>query len=450
METRTATPQGASAYPPGTTEARYLIAGYSSDLLSYLDSFLPGDSVVIVEDPDVIEARQVPEQIDKLRCVREVIAAGTLHEAEIERLPAQLRRPSGLRAVIPSGEYGVVAAAVLSEAWGFPGAGTRAARIFRDKALLRETAGLAGIPQPEWALVRDAGDVARFRADGPDGGCVLKPTNRAATEGVQILGPDADVAAAWARTVAADVRRTLLKLDHLPESRYLVERRLDGPEVSTELLVENGRIRFFNVTRKYVLPGTHPVEMGHLVPADIQDDVHARLRSGMRTLLETTGFATGVLHGEWIIVDGVPHLIECAGRLPGDHIIDLVELAYDWSLLRNMFTVLEGRSPLRPPERPARSAAIEFLSARPGRVHAVHGVSQARRVAGVRDAEVQVESGDTVEPITSSWQRSGHVLATGTDAPAVRHTLRQAVSMISIETVAEPVTERTGSRSAAS
>ncbi|HEX8081791.1 MAG TPA: ATP-grasp domain-containing protein [Jatrophihabitans sp.] len=432
----------ATDYQPGAASEsiQYVLVGYSGDLLTYLDLFLPADSVLVVEEPEVIRNRGAQERVADFRCVVGILAAPAQDEDSAEKLPSEVSMPPHVRAVVPAHDYAVVAAASLAQAWGRPGAGIDAARVFRDKSLLRETAGKAGIAQPEWLLACSAAEVADFRAKA-GGRCVIKPTNRQSSEGVQLLGPDDDVAAAWDYALAGGGRGTVMRAEHFTHARCLVERMLDGPEMSAELLLQDGQVRFFNATLKRVLPGRHPVEMGHVVPGPDAGGVSDRLKESMCALAEAAGFSSGLMHGEWIIEDGVPQLVECAGRLPGDHIHKLIELAYDWDLLRNWFAVLQGDPPVAL-SAPVRGSAIRFLSAPPGRVHAIHGVDQARTLRGVHSVAVQVAAGDTVEAVRSSWERLGYVIATGADGAAAERVSADAQQLVTIETLLPPEASR--------
>ncbi|MER6528240.1 hypothetical protein [Streptomyces sp. NPDC001508] len=127
----------------------------------------------------MIAVRDIRERIGAVRCLADVVCAPIQDETNTARLVSVIPRPSRIRAVVPASNYGVVAAAALAAAWGLPGAGPDAAPVFRDKALLRRTAGAAGIAQPERRVVTGPEEAASFRAGG-DGSCVLKPTNRQA------------------------------------------------------------------------------------------------------------------------------------------------------------------------------------------------------------------------------------------------------------------------------
>ncbi|MBR7679232.1 biotin carboxylase, partial [Streptomyces daliensis] len=62
-------------------------------------------------------------------------------------------------------------------------------------------------------------------------------------------------------------------------------------------------------------------------------------------LMDATGFTAGVVHAEWILYGGRPHLVECAGRLPGDRIHHLINLSHSCDLTAEYLRVLEGRGP---------------------------------------------------------------------------------------------------------
>ena len=425
------------AAPPSPETAwagvTHVVVGYSAGLLDDLDRMLPPRSVLVVEEGHAIDARRARARLADIACVAGILAAPTQDEAHPERVVAVVPRLPDVRAVVPAVEYGVVAAAALADAWSLPGAGVEAAKMLRDKALLRVAAGAAGISQPDWAHARGPADVRRLR-DRNGGGCVLKPANRQASLGVQLLGPDDDVHEAWLHTVAADEPK--LRTHYDGAARYLVEQRLHGPEVSVEVLVHNGEIGFLNVTAKSVQATRHPVETGHVVPAGsaLIDPMGAdTMRAAMASLIAATGFGSGVLHAEWILVDGRPHLVECAGRLPGDSIDRLIDLAYGGSILEALLAVLAGDA-AAPARAATGAAAIRFLPAGIGRITSIDGVVNARHSSGVRDVRITVAVGDTVGLVTNSWQRAGYVIAVGADAEAAARNADRALELVRIST----------------
>ncbi|MGW0558688.1 ATP-grasp domain-containing protein [Streptomyces sp. NPDC002926] len=402
-------------------------------MISELDQLLPEASVLVLEESHIIEARRVHLTASRHPCVAEVRAAPTQDERHAGLLARTVARPLNVCAVLPGVEYGVVAAAALADAWGLPGSGVPAARALRDKLELRRLAAAHSIAQPTFAEATGPKDVEAMR-ERHGGECVLKPANRQASLGVVLLGPDDDSEDAWRHSVTAGEPR--LYIDYPDTARYLVEERLHGPEVSVEALVHRGTIGFFNITAKDVLPGRHPVEVGHTVPAPA-DGQESALRAATEALVDAIGFSTGTLHAEWVLTRGRPHLIECAGRLPGDRIRTLIDLAYGGSgILTGLLGLLAGEGPV--PPRPAlRGAAIRFLpmptvDGTDAVVHSVTGVDEVRRTSDIETVEISAAEGTPVSETTNSWQRAGYVVATGPGPAEAAATARAAASLVTI------------------
>ncbi|MBI1758462.1 MAG: ATP-grasp domain-containing protein [Actinobacteria bacterium] len=415
----------------------HVMVGYSAQLMAEVDRLLPAASVLIVEEPHVIKARDVHRAAAAHPCVAGVLAAATQDEARAYALAGSVPRLPGVRAVVPTLEYGVVAAAALANAWGLPGGGVEAARVLRNKLELRRAAARRGIAQPEFAEATGPADVDALRARF-DGRCVLKPTNRQASLGVVLLGPGDDTEAAWRHTVAADEPR--LRVHYADAAQYLVEERLHGPEVSVEALFHDGVIGFLNVTAKQVLPGRYPVELGHTVPAPADEPggaARGALSVAMAELADAIGFSTGVLHAEWVLTGDRPHLIECAGRLPGDHIPALIDLAYGGDgLMADLFALLAGGGP-RPARVARRGAAIRFLptpepDVPEAVVRSVTGTGEAERLDGVQEVVVTLVEGAPVNGVTNSWQRGGHVVAVGPTPSEAARTAERAAALVAI------------------
>lgn len=105
--------------------------------------------------------------------------------------------------------------------------------------------------------------------------------------------------------------------------------------------------------------------------------------------------------------------MECAGRIPGDGVATLIDLAYGGSLVARLLAVLGGTELEQ--REPRRAAAIRFLATPAGTVRAVDGVEAARRLPGVTEVSVSARPGQERRPVTSSTARAGHVLAVAGD-----------------------------------
>jgi biotin carboxylase len=378
----------------------------------------PANSVIFVEEPDVIRKREVRDKVAGSTLVRDLIPWEFHLPGKADEF-FHAHRDLNPSAVIALSEYGTTFAARLAERYGLPGATFGAAQILRDKALLRQVSRAAGIANPESTRVESAADVLAFMRAGT-GPIVLKPANRQASVGTQVIHDPADVEQAWLNCMTQD--EGVFVPDRPMELRMLAERFVDGTEYSVEMLVRDGTELFTNVTDKQLYPGPRPVELAHVVPADIDDDLWALLREQTLRVIDAAGFADGIVHCEWIVADGVPHLVECAGRLAGDGIIELIENSYPVELKRAYVAVMKGESLPEPlPTRAKAAAAARFLAIEPGVVADVRGVEAAEQAEGVVMCDVGIAPGDRFGGLRSSWDRVGDlVVKAGSPAEALR------------------------------
>ncbi|MEU6273003.1 ATP-grasp domain-containing protein [Streptomyces populi] len=412
------------------SDAQVVFVGYNAAYLRAIDGSVPSGSVVVIEEPDIIRKRELRDAAARFDCLDRIVPASYQQSAEALDLAAELTATRPVAAVVPGLEYAVPATAALAEKLGLPGATEAAAQALRDKVRLREVSGAGGVRNPRWREVHGPEDILEFAGGGP---VVVKPANRQASVGVQLLDSvDAATAAeAWERTSSA------AEYEQVPDRdlawRFLAEERLRGPEFSVEALVREGEVVFENVTAKTVVPGPYPVEQGHLLPAPLDRDTQNAFGTALRKLVAATGFGTGILHAEWILTEEGPTLVECAGRCPGDYLIDLIDLAYGTRIRLTLIDLLAGR-PVTLPRSARQTSAIRFLAAEPGTVTGVTGLDAAQRLPGVHVAEVDVEAGQEVRPWASSWDRAGHVIATGPDADTTHRRVLDADAAIRITT----------------
>lgn len=410
-------------------ERPVLIVGFVTPVLMALTGTEPDGSVVLLEEPDVIRKRELRTKLAGSTLVRELVEWPYTLAGSADEFHATHRDLNPV-AVVPLIEYATPFAARLAERYGLPGASLGAALIMRDKALLRRVSAAAGLTNPESATVTCAADVLAFMRAHP-GPVVLKPANRQAAVGTQVINDRAEVEGAWANCIEQD--EGIFVPDAPMELRMLVERYVPGPEYSVEMLVRGGEPLFVNVTGKLLYPGTRPVELAHIVPAEIPGDLARTLGSLTRRVVAAVGFVDGIVHCEWIVADGVPYLVECAGRIAGDGILEIIDRAYPIKLLHSYLAVMRGEPLPALPRRATGGAAVRFVPMEPGVIDAVLGVEQARQVEGVFLVDIQVGPGHWFAGLRSSWDRPGLVMAAADSPAEALRRAEKAAGLIRIE-----------------
>ncbi|MPM79208.1 hypothetical protein SDC9_126241 [bioreactor metagenome] len=182
--------------------------------------------------------------------------------------------------------------------------------------------------------------------------------------------------------------------------------------MSVEALVRSGLVVWTNVTLKEKFEWK-PVESGHSVGWP-----HGQWVTRMQALTDAIAFGSGLLHAEWICPSepAEPRLVECAGRAPGDKIVELINLAYRCSLREQQARCLCGQETDLAVASVA-GAAIRFFGTATAGIAGFTDLAQDRAAElGVVELEFDVAPGTRVPVTDSSWTRHGHVLCVG-DSP---------------------------------
>ncbi|WP_194913924.1 ATP-grasp domain-containing protein [Catenulispora rubra] len=406
-----------------------IFCGFSAISLFGFGDVLPAKSVIVVEEKEYARERGAQASVTWSPLVREIAEwdlaqVGTADEFFLNH------RDLDPVAVVPVTEAGVLFAARLAERYGLPGASLGAAEALRDKYRLRGITRAAGIPNPESAVVADAAQARAFMAAGT-GPIVIKPGSGQGSVGTLVVRDPAEIDEAWQGLCDED--DVALRAGR----RMLAERFVAGDELSVEMLVQGGKSVFANVTGKLLYPGPRPVELGHVIPADIAPELNELLVRQTGRVVEAVGFADGIVHCEWIVADGVPHLVECAGRGAGDGIVDMIRQAYPVDILHAYVDILAGRAiSVELPTQAKRAASIHYSVAQPGVVTEIRGLEAARESEGVFYADTVVEVGGRLNELRSSGDRPAFAAVTA-DTPAEALRLARAAAAL-IEVVTGP------------
>jgi phosphoribosylamine-glycine ligase len=143
---------------------------------------------------------------------------------------------------------------------------------------------------------------------------------------------------------------------------------------------------------------------------------------------------TGFVHCEWIVEHDVPHLVECAGRMAGDGIIELVMMAWDYDVVGEFYALMQGKPlTVEVPSKAPRYAAVWLGRAPAGEVvESVDGVDEAQALPGVHTCLASVHPGEQIHELRSSWDRSSLVTAEGATPAQALENAQRAVERITV------------------
>lgn len=243
--------------------------------------------------------------------------------ADIVKAVTHLARSEKLDRIVALDEFDMETAATLREHLRIPGMGLTTMRYFRDKLAMRIRALDRHVRVPDFVPVVNHGDI-RYYLDHVPGPWVLKPRQEASAIGIKKIKAAAEL---W----------PLLEQLGDKQSSYLIEKFLPGDVFHVDSIVSENEIVFANVSQY----GKPPMNVAHggvfttyTVPRGSEPD--SALRAINRDLIAALGLLRGVSHAEFIRAhdDGQFYFLECAARVGGAYINEMVEAATGINLWR--------------------------------------------------------------------------------------------------------------------
>lgn len=275
--------------------------------------------------------------------------------ADIVQAVSHLARTQKLDRIVALDEYDMETAATLREHLRIPGMGLTTTRYFRDKLAMRMRALDRHVRVPDFVPIVNHGDI-RYYLEHVPGPWVLKPRQEASAIGIRKIH-------------SADELWPVLEQLGDKQSSFLLETFLPGDVYHVDSIVSENEVVFANVS-KYGKPPMNVAQGGGIfttftVPRGSADDT--ALRAINRDLLAALGLLRGVAHAEFIRAhaDGHFYFLECAARVGGAYINEMVEAATGidlWSEWARIEVAGEDGSYHLPPVREEYAGVILSLA----------------------------------------------------------------------------------------
>jgi biotin carboxylase len=307
------------------------------------------------------KGQEFMRECKRQRCRVFLLTAESLRNADWPReslddvfyMPADLPLPEIIKAVtyvarerkidriVALDEFDMETAATLREHMRIPGMGLTTTRYFRDKLAMRMQALEHNIRVPDFIPVLNHEDIRYYLSYVP-GPWVLKPRSEASAIGIKLIeSPDT----LWP------------VLDSLgdQQSTFLLEKFIPGDVYHVDSVVSEEEVVFSTVSR-YGQPPMAVAQKGgifttYLLSSDSEEAT--ALGELNRELIKALGLVRGVSHAEFIRARSDRHFyfLECAARVGGAHISEMVEMATGINLWREWarLEVSGGKEPYRLP-----------------------------------------------------------------------------------------------------
>ena len=275
---------------------------------------------------------------------------------EIVKAVTYLAREKKIDRIVALDEFDMETAATLREHMRIPGMGLTTMRYFRDKLAMRMKAMESGIRVPDFIPVLNHADIRDY-LDHVPGPWVLKPRSEASAIGIK-------------KIESAEALWPVLESLGNKQSSFLLEKFVPGDVYHVDSVVPEKEVVFSSVSR-YGAPPMAVAQQGgifttYLLPGESQEVVS--LRRCNRDLINVLGLVRGVSHAEFIGArsDGRFYFLECAARVGGAYICEMVETATGINLWREWarIEIAGGKQPYHLPATRSDYAGIIMSLAR--------------------------------------------------------------------------------------
>ncbi|SHF15799.1 ATP-grasp domain-containing protein [Streptoalloteichus hindustanus] len=285
----------------------------------------------------------------------------------------------------------------------------------QSKSAMKRRLAERGVSTPDFRIAADPAEAERhWIALGRD--CVVKTVDHSTSANVFRVNSREQLADAWDSIIT----NRLAIPGPFPLSReILLEEVVLGRRLSAEGYVRDDRVEFLNFCEK--ITSNDFVLLGHLVPAALSPEEEAKVRAVVTDCVAALGIRDSVFHAEVHLREGVPHVVECAARPPGQHVVDLIWRSRGYDLMDVAIDLAVGKPVHVRSRPPRRHYAMSVLFAdEPGLVTGIEGLSELRARGGVRQVYLEVRPGDRVDASRTSRRRYGFVVVEDDTAEGVR------------------------------
>ncbi len=329
-----------------------------------------------------------------------------------------------------SADRAVPVVAAVAEARGLPGIGVETAHLMTHKVAMRRRLGEHGVPQPRFAAVRTLAETRRA-ADEVGFPAVLKPADSGGQRGVFRVESLDDVDRHLHEALAAS-----------PTEEAILEEFVEGTELNGIVLARGGEAIPLTLSDRMRPPGIgFGVGWIHVYPPTILPEQLSLAEQVAVRTVHALGLQTGIAFPQLIAADdGRVVVVECAARIPGGQMADLVRWAVGVDLVEVQLRMALGDE--LPDElvkpRFARPLAIRFFTASPGPlptgvVRRIGPLDKVLAFPGVVQADVYLQVGETIRPVRLDGDRRGYVIATADTNLAALERAEAAATLLDVE-----------------
>jgi biotin carboxylase len=359
-------------------------------------------------------------------CLIADVYGATETAAAAERYNRKIRKIDGVICVAADAP---ITAATVAQRLGLPGISLATAELACDKLAMKRRFAECGVPVPWFDEVSTPQALQRIAVErGRD--LVIKPVDSRGSRGVQRVAQVADLGKAF-----------LFARNHSPTERVMVEQYLQGPQVSTESVIVDGRCftpgfsdRNYEYLERYA---PYFIENGGDLPSALSPEIQQKVKDVVARAAAALGVVNGTVKGDIVVHNGEPYVIELAARLSGGFFCTReIPLNTGVDFIAAAIKVALGEVVTPEVLEPTQFTPViqRYAFPKAGEIVSIEGADEARGIAGVADVIVTVKPGDIIPAAGDKRPSAAMVLTVGTSREAALAAANDALACLKIVT----------------
>lgn len=305
--------------------------------------------------------------------------------------------------------------ATLGEALGFDYTHPSDAICLHLKTAMKQRFADRGVRSPRFVVAKTL-DEAFAAWEEFDRNCMVKMVDSASSMNIYRVMTRADLEEAW-DTIVNNRKKVVTPIPLAQE--VIVEEFIGGRELSAEGYIQDDRVIILNFCEK--VTETNFVVVGHYLPAELSSKEEAELRSIAEKCVRKVGLRNSVFHIEVHILNDIPYVIECAGRPPGQHMVELMRRCYGFDLMQISIDIATGKTVTSPSREPQRHfAMLALYSKKGGTLRKIEGLAELHSKGGATHLHIDVKEGDQIQALSTFSDKCGFVILEDESAAGIR------------------------------
>jgi len=212
----------------------------------------------------------------------------------------------------------------------------------------------------------------------------------------------------------------------------MIEEYIDGDEVDIDMLLQNGKVKFWSISDNYQTSEPFFVETGQAIPSSLPESSQRELVEMAEETLEKLGVQNGCIHFEAKSTNKGPVPIEVNLRMGGDEVYTFVKNAWGVDLVENAARIALGvYLKIHKPKDPKKYLTGKyFLSDNSGILSQLDIDEKLRTNKYLSEVHMDKEIGDVVLAPPEGFEFIGWITVFGDNAIDAEDNLTQLTKHI--------------------